>query len=400
MEAIVNSKQLVHVSCVSTAKPVQVLPLFNQLVMKKIILFIIGICGASSNWAQQKAENIIIVTLDGFRWQEVFGGADDSLIGNRNYVMDTASLEKKYWSATAGDRRMKLLPFFWTTVQSQGQLFGNRWKGNKVNNANKYWFSYPGYNEIFTGYPDDSVNTNDKVWNPNENVLEFINRQPTYKNKVAAFTTWDVFPYILNTKRSGLYVNADVDSLKFANKELQLVNDMQFLSTRPIGVRPDLLTYFAAREYLKAYKPKVLYIAFDETDDFAHAGMYDQYLASANAEDAMIADLWKTVQSMPEYKNKTTLIITCDHGRGDHVKSNWRHHGSKIEDSNQIWIAMVGVGIKADGEVQVPMQLYQRQLATTIAALLGLNFKPSHPVMDPISNVAEGKGDGQPISKQ
>jgi hypothetical protein len=353
----------------------------NKLLLVSLILF----TGALS--AQQKAENIIIVTLDGFRWQEVFGGADDSLINNPMYVRDTASLKKEYWLPTQEERRKKLLPFFWTTIQAKGQLFGNRQQGNKVNNANKYWFSYPGYNEIFTGYPDDSVNSNDKVWNQNENVLEFINRQSQYKNKVAAFTTWDVFPYILNTKRSGLYVNADVDSLKFNNKELQLVNDMQFLTTRPIGVRPDVFTYFAAREYLKAYKPRVLYIAFDETDDFAHAGMYDQYLASAHAEDAMIADLWKIVQSMPEYRDKTTLIITCDHGRGDNPKANWRHHGSKISDSNQIWLAVAGAGIPADGEIKTSMQVYQRQIASTIARLLGLNFKPAHPIQEPIEAV-------------
>jgi hypothetical protein len=352
--------------------------------MKKYILFTVILFWVASGSAQQKTENIIIVTLDGFRWQEVFGGADDSLVNNKEYVRDTASLKKEYGLDAPEERRKKLLPFFWNTIQSQGQLYGNRWKGNKVNNTNKYWFSYPGYNEIFTGYPDDSVNSNDKIWNPNENVLEFINKQPGYKNKVAAFTTWDVFPYILNTKRSGLYVNADIDSLKFGNKELQLINDMQFLTTKPVGVRPDVFTYFAAREYLKAYKPKVLYIAFDETDDFAHEGLYDQYLASAHAEDAMIADLWKTIQSMPEYRNKTALIITCDHGRGDKLKSNWKHHGSKIEDAGQIWIAVMGPATAPLGEMKNEETVYQRQIATTIAKLLGFNFKPKHQVQEPI----------------
>jgi hypothetical protein len=373
---------------------------FKKSIMKKYILVIFFTSLFTFLFAQQKAENIIIVTLDGFRWQEVFGGADDSLASNNGYVRDTASLKKEYWLTTPEERRKKLLPFFWTTIQSQGQLYGNRWQGNKVNNANKYWFSYPGYNEIFTGNPDDSVNSNDKIWNQNENVLEFINRQPGYKNKVAVFSTWDVFPYILNTRRSGLYVNADVDSLKFNSKELQLINDMQFLTSKPVGVRPDVFTYFAAREYLKAYRPKVLYIAFDETDDFAHEGLYDQYLASAHAEDAMIADLWKTAQAMPEYKDKTTLIITCDHGRGDKLKSNWKHHGSKVEDSNEIWMAIAGAGVTAQGEVKKAGQLYQRQIATTIASLLGLEFKPKHTVMEPISGIA-GKNDmEQKISKQ
>ena len=74
----------------------------------------------------------------------------------------------------------------------QGQLYGNRRYDNKVDNANPYWFSYPGYNEIFTGYADTSINSNDKKYNKNENILEFINKQKDYQGSVAAFTTWDV----------------------------------------------------------------------------------------------------------------------------------------------------------------------------------------------------------------
>lgn len=337
--------------------------------------------------AQQKTENLIIVTLDGFRWQEVFGGVDSALMTDKNYVRDTGGIRSKYWAADMNERRTKLLPFIWNEIAQNGQLYGNRCKGNLVNNANKYWFSYPGYNEIFTGYPDDSVNTNDKVWNKNSNVLEYISRQPGYIGKVAAFTTWDVFPYILNSKRSGIYVNADVDTLRFNDPGLQLLNDMQFLAPQPIGVRPDLITYFAAREYLKTHKPKVLYIAFDETDDYAHAGNYEQYIGSAHAEDAMIADLWKTVQQLPEYAGNTTLLITCDHGRGDAVKEEWKHHGQKIADAGQIWIAVMGPDTKPAGEVKKGETLYQRQIATTLAALLGFKFRPDHPVMEPVRSI-------------
>jgi hypothetical protein len=337
--------------------------------------------------AQQKTENLIIVTLDGFRWQEVFGGIDSFLVTDKKFTRDSAGMVEKFWAPTKEERRKKLLPFLWNTIALKGQLYGNRWKGSQVNNANKYWFSYPGYNEIFTGYPDDSVNSNDKVWNKNVNVLEFINKQPGYKGKVAAFATWDVFPYILNEKRSGIYVNADVDTLKFADRELKLINDMQFLTTRPIGVRPDIFTYFAAREYFKIYKPKVLYIAFDETDDYAHEGSYDQYIGSSHAQDAMIEDLWKLVQSLPDYKDKTTLLITCDHGRGDANKEEWQHHGEKIADAGQIWIAAIGPNTKPLGEIKNSELIFQRQLATTIAALLGFTFHPAHPVMAPVTSL-------------
>jgi hypothetical protein len=357
--------------------------------MKKNFLFIFLLTLITITTTTAQNGNVVIVTLDGMRWQEVFKGIDETLMNDSVYNHDRKGLYDKFWAATETERRKKLFPFLWSTIAQQGQLYGNRLHKNKVNNANPYWFSYPGYNEIFTGYPDTSVNSNDKIYNKNETVLEFINKQKNYQGKVAAFTTWDVFPYILNEPRSGIYVNADIDTLAFTNPQLSLLNDMQFLTTKPIGVRPDVITYMAAREYLKAYQPKVLYIAFDETDDFAHAGMYDQYISSAHAQDKMIADLWNTLQSMPAYKNNTTLLITCDHGRGDSIKEQWKHHGSKIADASEIWLAVIGPGIQPKGEIKEPMQLFQKQLAATIAKMLTLNFTTNHPVAPHIYNIFE-----------
>ncbi|HEY6975002.1 MAG TPA: alkaline phosphatase family protein [Chitinophagaceae bacterium] len=359
--------------------------------MKKIFLLLVLSTLTLITFSQRKTENLVIVTLDGMRWEEVFGGVDSAIIVNKNFTRDSDQVTKNFWNDDVKERRKKLFPFLWTTVATSGQLYGNRNAACEVNNANPFWFSYPGYNEIFTGYPDTAVNSNDKIPNKNENVLEFINKQKGYRGKVAAFTTWDCFPYILNKWRSGIYVNADVDTLKFNAPALQLINDMQFLAAKPINVRPDMFTYFAAREYLKAYKPKVLYIAFDETDDFAHAGEYDQYLKSAHAEDAMIADLWKTIQSISQYKDKTTLIVTCDHGRGNKIKEQWTDHGEKVEDAGQIWIAAIGPDTKPLGEVKNSEPLYQRQLATTFAALLGFDFKPAQPVMQPIEAIVNNK---------
>ncbi len=356
--------------------------------MKNLGCLIIGLLLLNAVVGQnRKTENVVIVTLDGMRWQEIFGGVDPALLNDSVFNRDKKGLTEKFWSENKEERRAKLFPFLWNVIAKKGQLYGNRAYGNKIDNANPYWFSYPGYNEIFTGYPDTAVNSNDKILNPNTNVLEFIERQQGYAGKVAVFATWDVFPYIFNTKRSAVYVNADADTLKFNNEKLQLINDIQFLTTRPIGVRPDVLTYIAGREYLKAYKPKVLYIAFDETDDFAHGGMYDQYIGSAYAQDKMIADLWNTLQSIPQYRDKTTLLITCDHGRGDKIKSTWKDHGTKIEDAHEIWMAAIGPDTAPAGEIKTSSQLYQKQIAATIAQLLGLNFTANHPVAEPISNV-------------
>ncbi len=340
-----------------------------------------------SSFSQTKTENIIIVTLDGMRWQEVFGGVDNTLMKNKKYTQNISSIKADFWNNDIYDRRKKLFPFLWTVVSKQGQLYGNRNFNNKVTSTNPYKCSYPGYNEIFTGYPDLAVSSNDKILNKNENVLEFINKQQDFEGRVAAFATWDVFPFILNKKRSNIFLNSDLDSLPLKNNNLALINEMQNLTSKPIDVRPDVFTYFAAREYWKAFQPKVLYISFDETDDYAHEGKYDQYLKSAYAADRMIENLWNLIQSSPQYKNKTTLIITCDHGRGDLIKDNWREHGDEVPESNQIWLAVMGPDTEPLGEIKTAGQLYQKQFASTIAGFLGFQFTANHTVASPVASV-------------
>jgi hypothetical protein len=69
----------------------------------------------------RKAENVIVVTLDGFRWQELFTGADESFIDKRlGGVRDVAGLKSRYLRDTADARREALMPFLWGTVAKKG----------------------------------------------------------------------------------------------------------------------------------------------------------------------------------------------------------------------------------------------------------------------------------------
>jgi hypothetical protein len=101
----------------------------------------------------------------------------------------------------------------------------------------------------------------------------------------------------------------------------------------------------------------------------------------------MLADIWNIIQSDPQYKNKTTLFITCDHGRGGLGKDTWKDHGEKIIESGETWLAVIGPDTKALGEMKNPEQLFQKQYAATIAALLGLKFTADHPIAEPIRDI-------------
>jgi len=354
--------------------------------MTKFFLLLSILFVHSTSYAQAKTENLIIITFDGLRWQELFGGADSVLIRDKSFTDDTAEMLKRFWASSPDERRKKLLPFIWTTMAAQGQLRGNRHYGSKMNVKNLYRVSYPGYNEIFTGYPDTLITGNDKKHNKNVTVLEYLNNQSALKGKVAIFTSWDVFDFIFNEKGSGLPVSAGIDAVKINTSGFALLNEMQANCFQPFGegIRPDLLTYNLAKEYLKVKKPKLLYIGFDDTDDWAHNGKYDYYLQSAYLTDRYIADLWNTLQAMPEYKGKTTLILTTDHGRGDKVKKDWTSHGKKIEGADEIWIGFLGKGATARGEVKEKEQLFQAQIAQTIAYFLGYTFAASHPIENKI----------------
>jgi bisphosphoglycerate-independent phosphoglycerate mutase (AlkP superfamily) len=139
-------------------------------------------------------------------------------------------------------------------------------------------------------------------------------------------------------------------------------------------------------ETLKNRRPRVLYIAYGETDEWSHAGKYKSYLNAANQLDKWLEEIWNFVQSDPQYKNNTTLFITSDHGRGDMVKEKWTSHGDKIEGASQIWMAVMGPNTPALGEIKTPAQYYQKQYAQTIANLMGYNFVAEHPVADPIKS--------------
>lgn len=359
--------------------------------MKKSILLILFIIISNLAFSQTtRTKNVIIITFDGLRWKELFRGADSAFLFGKTFnSQDSAELIKKFWGKDMQERRKKLMPFFWNTVAKMGQIYGNRDAGNFVNVKNRYWFSYPGYNEMFTGYPDTLVNSNNFPPNPNITVQEFINKQPGYKNKVAAFTSWNAFDRILNEKRSGYVVNAGYENLAGTNLTpvQKALNEQQHFLPKIFGSteRPDAVTYVMAKDYLKQNHPKLLQLSFIDTDAFGHQGKYDFYLDAAHYNDAMIADLWTTIQLDPFYKDQTTLFIAVDHGRGE--ENTWRNHSINVPNADQVWFAVMGPDTKSLGEIKSKGQLYQNQYAKTIAALLGVNFISPNPIGETIKSV-------------
>jgi len=322
------------------------------------------------------AENLFIIITDGFRWQEIFSGADSVLINDESLTPDTATLKAMYWASDASERRKKLMPFLWNVMAKKGQLFGNRDLNNKVNVSNVYSLSYPGYNELFTGTTDISISGNSKKYNKNINVLEWLDSKDGFEGKIAVFSSWDVFPYILNKNRNGIMMNSGYEQIQddTTNATLNMINSVQ---EKVIGdktaTRYDMLTYSTAKEYIKDHKPRIVVIGLGETDDFAHQKRYDLYLQQANQVDKMIGELWNMVQTTPGYKNNTSFIITTDHGRGNSSK-HWSGHGSFISGSSQTWLAIMGPHIGPLGERKKRNNFIPNNLQQPLLSWQGKNF--------------------------
>jgi len=165
--------------------------------------------GLASAQAAPADRRVVLVTLDGMPWTEVFHGADPERAADRAFVTELAAVKKEF--VDPPDRARALMPFLHDVVAKQGVLLGDRDHGSCVAVANDQWFSYPGYNEILTGKPDPAIRSNAHGPNRNVTVLEWLNRQPGFKGKVQAVASWTTFRDILSASRSGVPVNAGWD---------------------------------------------------------------------------------------------------------------------------------------------------------------------------------------------
>ena len=341
-----------------------------------------GIAIANGDEPRPATRNVVLVTTDGLRWQEVFRGAEESLLNTPDGgVSDVAALRREFWRETPEARRKALMPFLWTVVARHGQIFGNADKGSSARVLNKRNFSYPGYNELLTGFPDRRIDSNAKTANPNVTVFEWLNRKPAYRSKVSVVGSWDVYPYIFNVERSGLFVNAGWVPFEGSSLTEGQVVLNRLMAHSPHfweGCRDDTFTFQVALEHLHRDTPLVLYIGLGDTDEHAHEGRYDRYLRAAHSADASLRLLWEKLQSHPQYRGTTTMIVTTDHGRGDPPR-DWRDHGEKTKGSDAIWIAVVGPDTPARGERTNTAVVTQGQVAATIATLLGEDYNADTP---------------------
>lgn len=368
--------------------------------MKRLpcVVALLSLCTSLAGAAELKTRNVLLVTIDGLRWEEVFRGAEEALMaGDKNTgggvsSGSVAALKADFLAATPEERRQKLMPFFWGTLVPQGLAYGNRDVGSPARVLNAEHVSYPGYNELLTGAPDALVTSNAPIPNRNVTVLEWLNAKPAFQGRVAAAAAWNVFVPILNTPRSRLplFVTQQQSTAGSVSPRIAEIegwmNDIPPISSTE---NFDAFVYHAAVDMIDTYKPRVFLLSLGEPDEWAHARRYDRYLYSIQRCDRFIRQLWEKLQALPQYRGTTTIVLTPDHGRGV-TPDDWTSHGKKVPHSEETWFAAFGPDTPALGERKNAAEMHLAQVAPTVAALLGETYRA--PVPEAVGPVAEVLG--------
>ncbi len=147
------------------------------------------------------------------------------------------------------------------------------------------------------------------------------------------------------------------------------------------GYRMDSLTLMEAKRILATHRPSLMLLNFMEPDGYAHAGNWANYVRGIARNDRYIKQLWDFLKKDPFYKDKTTLLVTSDHGRHlDGVAEGWPEHGDHCAGCEHIGLLAIGPDFKKGRKLKSRYTLVD--IAPTVAYLL--QFRMDSVVFEPV----------------
>ena len=309
---------------------------------------------------------VILITLDGVRWQEFFNGSDPLL----NKDVSQSYLGNSF-------------PIFWKKHAQNSTIFGHR-ESKSPMTVDGTPVSLPGYKSIFLGH-DHDCNDNNCGRVLTETFPERIARElKLNKYQVAGFSSWGKIELALEHDPGNIFVNTNITDVddETVDSVIDSLNALQKLDPPKGwgGARRDIYTWAQGMYYLQKHQPRFLYIGLDDSDEYGHLNQYEKYLATLHQYDKWIDELITQLKSMGDYGINTTIIITTDHGRGKgkkwtgHADFSWNPH---IFTGKHIWCAMLGNQVKPLGIVKKVKGKSHQSIRPTIELLFGLI--PEHP---------------------
>lgn len=295
---------------------------------------------------------VVLITVDGVRWQDVFEGSDPSFSGAPALPPEV------------------LMPRAHHLITTRGVALGATRDGcGTVHTAGASNVSLPGYIEIFTGHASHCLDNNC------EGVTETVFDEAARANVpgVASIGAWEKLALAVSGGGTGVFVSAgrswpDAAPATGRLGELVAVGETSAPYPGHDGYRPDVATAAIALEYFRTVKPALFHIGLGDTDEYGHRNEYGSYLTALARADALIGDLADLLDTMGDEGRKTTVIVTPDHGRN----SDFRDHGVFRPESARTFVLAFGGGVRVRGVACPTRDVTLADIAPTIRVLMGL----------------------------
>lgn len=277
---------------------------------------------------------IVLVTLDGVRWHEVFEGVDAKLAASHGL--------SPYEVVSAAE----LTPNLHRIVATHGAALGAPGFGGTISASGPNFVSLPGYAELLSGRRTTRCRDNQCEGAGARTLLDdFAATSARAASQVALFTSWP-------------------DIARVASERGVVAEPLP----RSAGFRPDTVTAELAIVHLKAHPPQFLFLGLGEPDEFGHQNDYAGYLNALRRADARIAEVDHELSRLAAHGTRTALFVTADHGRAD----NFVEHGAKFPESARVWLIAAGSAVRANGFVAARAPRRLADLAPTVRQIAGL----------------------------
>jgi Sulfatase len=303
---------------------------------------------------------VILVVLDGVRWQEMFGGVDPALAA------------KHRAGPVVGARG--LLPSLYAALDTRGAAVGAPGYG-VLRASGPNFVSMPGYTEIFGGRPPYGCQDNECAGAGAPTIVDALRDRSASDSDVAVIASWAPIARATALGASRIVLSAgrrDVMGAHFLSGDsIRAVLERGARADPRPGhdaFRPDRYTAELALLYLEAQRPSFLFVGLGEPDEYAHQDDYAGYLTSLRAADDFLGRLFALLDRMGERGRRTLVLVTADHGRG----SDFRDHGAQLPESARVWLMALGGPVRARGFVQAPYTRRLADVAPTIRQVVGL----------------------------
>ncbi len=284
---------------------------------------------------QSRPQTIVLVAIDGVRWQDVFDGVEGSRAEAQGFRAE---------EVLSAD---ELLPNL-HALAAQGVALGADGTGIAASGPN--FVSLPGYLEMLSGKASGCMNNGCAAISRRTVVGELAARP----GDVAVISSWDVIGRAVGPADSAIVSTGrthgwNIDELGFDAVGRDLVREGRSAGPAPGSgdFRRDTVTATIALHYLMKKRPSFVFLSLGETDELAHKNDYRGYLEALVVADRVVGEVASVLAAYEAEGRRTTLLVTTDHGRG----ADFAGHGAYAPESAEVWLIAAGYGIRRDGDV-------------------------------------------------